>query len=146
MNTHQKSKQIVTESLSEMGLLDEGIVSGIKDAVKKIAVKIADSASKSDIVKYVKYHFSGERKMDMKMIENISAEIEKIKANPQSYKHWNSRRKWYDHVHELNRKKWSLESKGEELSTNLQDTIVDILWLVWLMSMGVASAAAIMSS
>lgn len=146
MNTHQKSKQIVTESLSEIGLLDEGILSGIKDGVKKIAVKIADSASKNDIVKYVKYHFSDERKMDMETIKNLTAEIERIKANPQSYKSWNNRRRWYDYVHELSMKKWNLEGKGEELSINLQHTIADILWITWLLAMGAVSTAAILSS
>lgn len=146
MNTHQKSKQIVTESLSEIGLLDEGILSGIKDGVKKIAVKIADSASKNDIVKYVKYHFSDERKMDMEMIENLTAEIERIKANPQSYKSWNNRKKWHDYVYELSMKKWNLEGKGAELSINLQYTIADILWITWLLAMGVVSTAAILSS
>jgi hypothetical protein len=113
MDTRTQSKQIVTEAYMDLGLLDEGVLSGMSSVLKAAAKKIAAAAKKSDIVKNLEYSISGMKSQDDEAIEMLTDKIVDMKRNPEKYEGMEDN-DWESELRNLERKQLSLQRKSKE--------------------------------
>lgn len=113
MDTRTQSKQIVTEAYMDLGLLDEGVLSGMSSVLKAAAKKIAAAAKKSDIVKNLEYSISGMKSQDDEAIEMLTDKIVDMKRNPEKYEGMEDN-EWESELRDLERKQFSLQRKSKE--------------------------------